>query len=157
MKMKFPYFVCWVCCSLLLMTHLVSAQTYRCDIKNINYNIAPNIIEFDIWLQNTGSNVYKMMGFQAGIDFDYVGLANGGTITASFVSGSNSLPAPQNNLSSNVSLNAVSKQIRITAALVPSQTIAASITSVPLKFGTFRLTNTVPFTPSYPPFFCGHL
>jgi len=123
---------------------------YECIIKNIN-QLSPTVMEFDVFLTNLGSSTLKLNAFQGGIDFNYTGMAGTGTITGSFVTGSNSLPAPQNN--PNWNINATSKQIRLLASVVTSSSAAASITSTPLKLGTFRMTNTVPFTPCVTPNF----
>lgn len=146
MKKMIRVFSCLVMLTGLLLsaTNQSNAQTYRCDLKNINYP-TPNTLEFDIWLENTGSNVYLLQILQMGIEFNYDGMANGGVITGSFVSGSNTLPAPQNNLTTNTSVNATSKQFRVTASIQTSSANAVAITSTPLKYGTFRLTNTQPF------------
>ncbi|MBL7771581.1 MAG: fibronectin type III domain-containing protein [Chitinophagaceae bacterium] len=140
--------------ALLLVLGAVQSysQTYRCDMKNITYP-TPNTLEFEIWLQNMGSNTYLLQSVQMGIEFNYAGMANGGTITGSFVAGSNTLPAPQNNLTANTTVNQTSKQIRVTASIQTSSAAAAPLTSTPLKYGTFRLTNTQPFTPGSAPNF----
>jgi len=118
-------------------------QLYNCTIQNITL-VSPNVMEFDVYIQNTGSATLQLNAFQAGIDFNYIGMAGSGTITGAFVAGSNTLPAPQN--APNWNINATSKQIRMLAALVTSSGSAVTLTSTPLKLGTFRMTNTVPFT-----------
>ena len=69
-------------------------NTYNCYLKNITYVDSRNL-EFEIWLEWTGTNTNKFQLYQAGIDFNYAGLAAGGTMTGRFVAGSAdpSLPA----------------------------------------------------------------
>ena len=136
---------------LLLTASQGFSQTYRCDLKNITYPTA-NTCEFEVWLENTGSNIYLLQSVQMGIEFNYAGMANGGIITGSFVAGSNNLPAPQNNLTPNTTVNATSKQIRVTASIQTSSAVAAALAS-PFRYGTFRLTNTQPMTPGATPNF----
>lgn len=121
----------------------IAQQPYECKIQNITY-VSPTVLEFDIYIKNTGTSTLLFNSFQGGIDFNYVGMAGTGTITGAFVAGSNSLPAPQN--APNWNINATSKQIRMLAAIVTASTSAAPITSTPLMLGKFRMTNTVPFT-----------
>ena len=141
---------------LVLQLSLISAysQAYHCEIMNI---IQPNntTIDFDIYLYKTTSDTLLLGSFQGGINFNYAGLANGGTITAGFVPGSSwnpttnsQLPPPQNAPFSNWFISPVSQQIRMTAAIVTSPLVAAEIPSTPpgLRIGTCRLTNTVPFS-----------
>jgi len=138
---------------LLLTASQGFSQTYRCDLKNITYP-TPNTCEFDIYLQNTGTNTYQLQSIQMGIEFNYTGMANGGTITGSWITGSSSaMNAPQNDLAANTSVNATSKQFRVTAKLQTTASLANFLTSTPLKYGSFRLTNTVPFTAGSKPNF----
>ena len=118
---------------------------YTCCIEVITQT-APNILEFDVIIEWTGTNTQKLTLFQGGINFNYTGMSNGGTITGAFKSGSAdlSLPAVQQNLNWNV--NASSKQIRLFAAIA-SVGSATAIPSPPgFRLGTFVITNTVPFT-----------
>lgn len=138
--------------SMVLFTLGVHAQFYHSEIKNI---VQPNntTIEFDVIIYNTGVDTLYLAGYQAGIYFNYNGLANGGTITGGFVPGSsynpatgNQLFAPQNN--PNWNINATSHQIRLIAAIQTAKPLAAVLlpNAAPVKMGTFRMTNTVPFT-----------
>ena len=78
----------WTCLVLLFtINSFGQTNTYNCYLKNIN-QIDSKTLEFDIWLEWTGSNTQLFGAFQAGIDFNYDGMANGGTITGEYVPGS---------------------------------------------------------------------
>lgn len=128
------------------------SQNYHCEIMNINQ---PNntTLDFDVYIYNTSSDTLRLGAFQAGINFNYAGLANGGTISGNFVPNSSwnpitssQLPAPQN--APNWNVNPSSFQIRMLAAIVTSPFVAVEIPTTPpgIKLGTCRLTNTVPFS-----------
>ena len=73
---------------LIMLTGQAFSQgnTYKCYLKNITYVDSRNL-EFEIWLEWTGTNTNKFQFYQAGIDFNYAGLAAGGTMTGAFVAG----------------------------------------------------------------------
>lgn len=137
---------------LFLFAASLHAQMYHCEIKNINQ---PNntTIDFDVYIYNTSTNTLYFGGFQGGINFNYAGLANGGIITGGFLPGSSydpataaQLPFPMN--APNWNINSSTNQIRMLASIVTSQAAAAVIpTAAPgIRIGTFRMTNTVPFS-----------
>jgi hypothetical protein len=118
---------------------------YNVCIRNIRH-VSSQVIELDIWMEWTGTNTQKFEAFQGGLDFNYDGLANGGTIAGMFVPGSAdaALPAAQQNPNWNV--NSGSKQIRFLAAVATPAATAVSTPAPPgFRLGTLRLTNTVPF------------
>ena len=121
-------------------------NTYNCYLKNITY-VDCKHLDFEIWLEFIGTNTQQFQFFQAGINFNYAGMANGGTMTEAFQAGSAdaSLPAVQRAPNSN--LNATSKQIRILAAIATPSSIAVPIPAPPgFRLGRFRITNTADFT-----------
>lgn len=143
-----------IICTLIAMSmaFLSQAQLFHCDIKNITQ---PNntTIEFDVYIYSTGTDVLRLGGFQGGIYFNYNALANGGTITGSFVAGSSynpstnsQLPSPQN--AANWNINTTSHQIRMLASIQTQFANAAIIpnTAPGIRLGTFRMINTVPFS-----------
>ena len=65
---------------LSLKVGFAQENSYNCYLKNINQIDSKNL-EFDIWLEWTGTNSQLFRGYQAGIDFNYTGIVNGGTIT----------------------------------------------------------------------------
>ena len=130
------------------------ANNYNCYVKNFSQPTTSQM-EFDIWIEWTGTNTAKLQSFQAGIDFNHVGMSNGGptTMTGSFIAGTAdpSLLAPQN--APTVSINSTSKQFRIAAAIATS---AASAQTIPppngFRLGRFRIDNGgVPFTTNSTP------
>ena len=123
---------------------------YNFCIRNVSHT-SPGIIEFDVWLEWSGTNKQKFQLFQGGLNFNYDGLANGGVITGNFVPGSAdpSLPAVQQ--IPNWNINPVSRQIRFLAAIATPVSVAAVVPASPgVKLGTFRMTNTVSFTEKAP-------
>ena len=120
-------------------------NTYNEYIRNINYLDCRNM-EFEVWLEWTGTNTQKFLSIQAGLEFNYAGMANGGVITGGFVAGSAdaSLPAAQQSINSNV--NQTSKQFRILAAIATPVTVAVVCPGPPgFRIGKFKITNTVDF------------
>lgn len=141
--------------SLVITGNRMNAQAnnYSCVLKNIHLASGTEL-EFEIWLQWTGTNTAYLASLEAGINFNYAGIANGGTLTGSFIPGSAdpSLPAIQQTL--NCEVNATSLQFRVFAALVSPNTAATQIpTSSAIRIGKFRITNTVAFTTGVTPNF----
>ncbi len=128
-------------------------NTYNARLKNINF-VSCRTLEFDIWLEWTGTNTQKFQYFQAGINFNYSGLSNGGTMTGAFVPGSSDPSLTIDQQSPNWNINPTSKQIRMLAAIA-SQDSSAAITPGPpgFRLGTFRIDNTADFSPGATPDF----
>lgn len=127
-------------------------ENYNCYIKNIK-NINEKTIEFDVFLEWTGTSSQKFTFFQAGINFNYDVMAGGGVITGIHKPGSAdpSLPNAQQKL--NWSINQSSKQIRLKTSIA-MDSVAVSIPPPPgFRLGTFVMTNTVPFSKSSKPDF----
>jgi hypothetical protein len=133
--------------------HTQTCSVYNAYIKNINYIDCKNL-EFEVWLEWTGSSVQKLQFIQAGISFNYIGLANGGTLTGSFQPGSADPALPAVQQAPNWNVNQSSKQIRLLAAIA-----TPSVTAVPIpapggyRIGKFKLTNTVNFNQGETPNF----
>lgn len=122
------------------------ANSFTCTIKNINQpKNTDNVLEFDVYVYNTGKETIKFQSLQAGINFNYDGLANGGVITGQFVKNSADRTLLANQQNPNWTVNQETKQIRLLAAIQTSSNMAATIPVEGLKVGTFRLTNTKPF------------
>lgn len=137
----------------VLAAGMTFANTITCTIKNIHQpNQSKNVIEFDVYLKSTSSQPLKFQAFQAGIDFNYDGLANGGVITGEFVKNSGDKRFSGNQVTPNWNINPITKQIRLLAAIQPSNVLAAPIPEEGIKLGTFRMTNTVPFGSATPNF-----
>ena len=120
-------------------------NTYNCYLKNINQIDSKNL-EFEICLEWTGTNTQLFGGFQAGIDFNYIGMANGGIITGEFVAGSAGDVGIQQK-SPNWNINQSSKQIRMIVAIATQASLAVQTPNPPgFRLGTFRMTNTNDFT-----------
>ncbi len=135
------------CMFLILLTGNVHSQTntYNVYLKNITFVDCRNL-EFEIWLEWTGTNTQKFQFFQAGINFNYAGLSNGGTMTGAYVAGSGDASLPANQQAPNWNINASSKQIRMLAAIATPSSIAATTPPPPgFRLGKFRITNTADF------------
>jgi hypothetical protein len=125
---------------------------YNCYIKNITQT-SPTTLEFDIWLESTGVDTFKLTFIQAGIDFNYNGIINGGTLSGLMVANSADPSLPPSQQTHPIQINTTSKQYRI-AASVANATIATTMIPPPgMNLGTFRITNTVPFTANSTPDF----
>ena len=140
---------------LFLFSLRVSADSnsYECYLKNIHL-VDSKTLEFDIWLEWTGSSNQTFLHFGAGINFNYDGISNGGKLTGSFVPGSadQSLSPVQKN--PNWNINQASKQIRLLSSVVTPSVAAKSIPPPPgVRLGTFRIKNTVDFNLSASPNF----
>ncbi len=109
---------------------------YLCIIDNITL-VNPTTISFEIRIENTGTNPLSLIAIQAGINFNYAALVNGGTITGTSV--------PANSITWNI--DPVSKQIRMYALFGSGIPIPVS---PGISLGTFHLINTVPFSSSIP-------
>ena len=118
---------------------------YSVCIANVAQT-APNVLEFDVIAAWTGTNTQKMTFFQAGINFNYAGMANGGVMTGAFISGSAAPTVSILQQSPNWNINTTSKQIRMLASIA-SEGLATAIPAPPgHRLGRFRITNTQPFT-----------
>ena len=126
---------------------------YNLCIRNV-HKISPSVIELDVWLEWTGTNIQKFQYFQGGLNFNYAGIANGGTITGAFVTGSADASLPAMQKTPNWNINQISKQIRMIAAIAFPSGIAVTTPATPgFRLGTFRMTNTVPYTSDSQPNF----
>ncbi|MBL7764995.1 MAG: T9SS type A sorting domain-containing protein [Chitinophagaceae bacterium] len=156
MKLKTTLFKSMIlACSMMLLSVMSFAgnNNYTCSVKNI-HQINAYQLEFDIWIEATTNDPMKFQCFQGGLNFNYDGIANGGTITGEFVKGSayDKLPKIQQN--PNWVINAHSKQIRLLPVIATPSSIAMVIPTMGgFKVGTFRMTNTVPFTANATPDF----
>ncbi len=127
-------------------------NNYNCSIKNVK-TTSPSSLEFDIFIEWTGTNEQKFTFFQAGINFNYIGMCNGGIITGSFKPGSADASLPSIQQKAKWEINQSSKQIRLRSAIA-GDSIAISIPPPPgFRLGTFIMSNTVPFTKSAKPDF----
>ncbi len=116
----------------------------------------PNTMQFDLYVVNDGTTSLKFNGAQYGINFDSVAVANGGHITASVVNNSwdiivsggssASFSFPETGPPDHVKI--------IQSGCVNCSGSAPSMPAgVPLRFGTFILTNTQPWTANSQPNF----
>ncbi len=119
---------------------------YDTWIKNVSVD-GPNVITFEIWLElHDGVTPQHHLGFyQAGINFnDYDAFRNNGSITASFVSGSQVTGG-------NVNIDAVSHQLRIIDIMYDNELFAPLIpyhSQNGMLIKKIKLTNSVNFDPA---------
>jgi hypothetical protein len=141
--------------SILIFSKNIFAQanSFNCGIRNI-IKTSANKYQFDVYLEWTGTNTQKLTFFQAGINFNYAGMANGGIINGSFLPGSADPSLPPIQQSPNWNINQSSKQIRMFGAIATPSSVAVPIPSPPgFRLGTFVMTNTVNFTQNAAPNF----
>lgn len=143
--------------SLFLVALWLPAITQTCTWTIKNFTQAANNIEFDIYTKAVAPGNYLLCGINIGIDIiNYTALANGGVLTGSFVSGSNTLPAPQNNMSDSY-IDTVTHQFVVPLSLVTASATMNAISTFPLKIGTFRISNTQTFQCNVSPILYWHL
>lgn len=131
----------------------LSAQAdYNCYIKNITQT-GPNVLEFDIWLESIGLDTFKLTFIQAGIDFNLAGIANGGTLTGIMVPGSADPSLPPSQQTHTIQINTTSNQYRIAASVANAAIATTMLPPAGMNLGTFRITNSVPFTTNSTPDF----
>jgi hypothetical protein len=126
---------------------------YTCKLKNITQTNA-NTLVFDLWMEWTGNAPEQQFhSLQAGINFDYNAIVNGGQLTGSYVSGSSfsGFASSQKNYSCKIDEN--SHQFRIAAAFTNASNAVTITRGNGIKIGTFKITNTVPFTANSRPNF----
>ncbi|MBL7754198.1 MAG: hypothetical protein JNM44_06960 [Chitinophagaceae bacterium] len=135
-----------------IKSELIAQADYNCYIKNI-VQTAPNTLEFDIWLESTGPDTFKLTFIQAGVDFNLTGIANGGALTGIMVPGSADPSLPASQQTHSIQINTTSNQYRIAASVANAATATTMIPPAGMNLGTFRITNTVPFTTNSTPDF----
>ena len=131
-----------------------SQTSYNCSIKNIT-QVDLKTLTFEVWLQNTGSTGLKLEALQAGINFNYDGLSNGGIITGAFVPGTaNGVMPGSTQYSPDWNINQTSKQIRLLPAMEFSYAFPTNIPNSGggIRIGRFIMTNTVNFATATPNF-----
>jgi hypothetical protein len=118
-------------------------QTYELQFAN-DVQTAANVYEFDIYLLNTSTTVFKLYGVQIKISFNSAAL-NGGTLTLSWVPGSNDAGLVASNQVNTLIYNAA--YLRVVSAPASSMAAAATISQIApgTILGRLRLTNSVNF------------
>lgn len=120
-------------------------NNYQCYIKN-QKQISKNQMTFEIWVYWENSDSIQFQSIQAGIDFDYSAIANGGKLSASIIPNSSQqgmLNIRRDNIG--IKVDEISKQLRIAAYITPkSPNFLRTLNE--FKIGTFKITNSVAFT-----------
>ena len=149
--MKSIYSIIKTTLGILLFAVLsLSAQaqnpTYLCELRN-DAQTSDRTFEFDIYIQRTGTTPFELNFFQFGINVNSL-MLNGGTISASMVSGTSNLtntaqiPTPIK-----FSFNGTKNCIIMTATSGPGPGSGSIISNLSpgTRFCRVLLTNTVPF------------
>jgi len=132
----------------LLIAPAYFAQTpsYTCTLAN-DVQTADSVYEFDIYLLRTGTTSFELAQIQFGFLYNDA-IKNGGTLTASYVSGSVDsiiIASGQENISFNTATDGCIK----IASKLPAKGagFGAIISNVPpgTRIGRLKLTNTFPF------------
>ncbi|MEZ5045408.1 MAG: T9SS type A sorting domain-containing protein [Chitinophagaceae bacterium] len=132
----------------------VFAQSKKINaiMKNISL-VAPNEIQFDLYLENasTDGTTLSLNGFQIGIDFDFEALSNGGTLSTNVVKYNPLLPTSflQDNRQPNWgakirNFTPTTGHWRVSANTI-SKADAPVITKEGLWYGTYSITNSTSF------------
>jgi len=130
-------------------TSNAQAPTFDCYLTNDTF-ISPIVYQFDIYLLRTGTNVFEYAETQWGINIGSA-CANGGTLTPSMIGGSSQL----SNVSQvPVTFSLFSNYCFNIAPRVPPgpgngsiiSDIHSGCLSPGTRVGTFKITNTVPFS-----------
>ena len=135
--------------ALIFKVNLISAQNIAATLQSCNFTA--NTIDFDLLITNVTSsnaNDFILQSGAYGIDFNYNGIYNGGLISIAYLPGTSQLNSTQSNFDSiNTFISSVTKSIRINAQVVMSPNNGTPMPpGVPIKVGSFRLTNTVNWT-----------
>lgn len=133
---------------LLSVSASATNPSYTCDIANVNYAHNDSIV-FRVRIINTGTDTFSVAQFNSLIGFDYANIANNGTVTFSYITGSAtaSLPAaqkiPTTNISSEVKLTSMIASVAsgTAHAIIPNDSVSWS----------YYLKNTVPFDTNITP------
>jgi len=137
----------WCLCALFGMGSY--AQTSVQVVMTNDAQISPTEYQFDIILISTGSSTFQLSGHQYGINYNS-GIKNGGTITASWVSGSTQLTNAAQ-LPSSINTTSNASQIRIAAPPAPGAGNGSIIaTGAGSRVGRLKIVNTVPFATAQP-------
>ncbi len=94
---------------------VVMAQTQVEVIIKNDAQVSPNQYEFDVYLVSTGSTPFEMSLHQYGLNYNSA-IKNGGTLTASWVSGTREINQAQLQNTINTSSNPSQMRIASTAA-----------------------------------------
>jgi uncharacterized protein affecting Mg2+/Co2+ transport len=108
---------------------------------------APNVFEYDVMLTNTGTTALALRGYSWGVNHAS-GMANGGTITHSYLSREASLstlPVPT------FSYTAASFHLRGTTTIASIGNEVLLAAGVPVRLATMRVSNTVNFPSNFLP------
>ncbi|MFM9055749.1 MAG: SprB repeat-containing protein, partial [Bacteroidota bacterium] len=134
-----------------VISHLSQAQAPTCKLVITNdAQVSPTEYQFDVYLISAGAGPFELAGHQYGFNYN-ASIKNGGTLTASWVTGSSQLGNPAQ-LQSTLNTTNNASQIRIASPSPPGTGNGSSIavgTVSPLSGGTrvgrLRMINTVPF------------
>lgn len=132
-------------------------------MKNL-IQTSPSEIQFELWISDNTQNgdTYQFQSIQAGIDFDYAAISNGGTLTTSMVKSNPSLPTTQKTQIPNwggttKNLQPSTGHWRIAALVNLDKATAPIINANGFWYATYKITNSVPFTANSNPNFVFNL
>ncbi len=108
---------------------------------------APNVLEYDVMLTNTGTTTLALRGYSCGVNFA-AGMSNGGTLTHTFVSRD---PLLSTLPSVTPGYTASGNHLRITTLNATAGNEVVLTAGLPVRLATMRVTNTVSFPPDFNP------
>ena len=126
----------------LIYSGSLFAQTYDIYIANRRLT-SPRTMEFDVYIKSTGNTApWALRSYQSGYRFGRE-FINGGTLSASYVSGSSELESSFGK-TWGFSYNAAQRVLN-QSSNIGSSCPGAIIKNVPRRIATFRISNTVNF------------
>ena len=134
----------------MLQSAKSQTPTFNCTLTNLT-QVSCNVFEYDIYLQRTGSTIFKLANMQAGITMNPA-IKNGGTITVEPVIGSSGLPANMQPGPERFGYDQVDNCILITPVPPPGAANGFTVTNIPpgVRYIRVRVINSVAFAPVSP-------
>jgi len=152
-KMKRNFTSLKACLLLLLLVvfagNMAFSQTAVQVFLTNDAQVSPTEYQVDVVLVSTGSGTFQLSGHQYGINYN-AAIKNGGTITASWVTGSTELTNPAQ-LPSSFNTASNPSQIRIAAPPAPGAGNGSIIATAPgIRVGRLKIVNSVAFAAAQP-------
>lgn len=131
----------------LNLTILVNSTTVQLTVKNM-VQTSPNTFRYEVWLTNTGNTALLLRGYSFGLNHT-TNLANGGTLSHSFISRDAALSTlPNVTPGYNLSL----EHLRATTTLAVTGNEVALASNVPIRLATMQVSSTANWINNFNPF-----
>lgn len=127
-------------------------KKYNCWIKNIK-QLNSQEMTFDIWLSWDDIEISQFQAFQAGINFNYDEIANGGELSASFVSENVTFKSSNDKIRAKVVIDQSNHQIRLFTDILHHEFARLKTSSQQIKVVTVKISNSKNFATNSKPLF----